>query len=263
MKFAHKKSLGQNFLIDQNVLSKIADVGKVGNEDLVIEVGPGSGALTNKILEKKPKDLILIEKDEQWSNFLSKNFKEKLKIINDDMMNISYEKFIGKNHIIFGNLPYNISTQILAKWIKLKNIDIFCKKFVLMFQKEVADRIIADINTKNYGRLSILSNWRMEIDKIFDIEPESFNPAPKVKSTLLVLVPKKKFFKFKNPKNLEYVTNIFFGQRRKMIKKPLKNLFRNYEEISKKLNLDLNLRPQNLDHITYYRICELYEASIQ
>ena len=95
------------------------------------------------------------------------------------------------------------------------------------------------------------------------IKKYSFDPAPKVKSTLLVLVPKKKFFKFKDPKNLEYVTNIFFGQRRKMIRKPLKNLFRNYEEISKKLNLDLNLRPQNLDHITYYRICELYEASIQ
>ena len=132
-----------------------------------------------------------------------------------------------------------------------------------MFQKEVADRIIAKTNTKNYGRLSILSNWRMKIDKIFDIEPESFKPEPRVKSTLLVLVPKNKIFNLKDPKNLEYVTNIFFSQRRKMIKKPLKILFKNYEEISKKLNLDLDLRPQNLDHITYYRICELYEASIQ
>jgi len=262
MKFTQKKSLGQNFLIDQNILSNIADIGKVGHEDLVIEVGPGSGALTNKILERKPKNLIVIEKDSQLSNFLLKKFKEKIKIINEDMMKISYENFKGKNHIIFGNLPYNISTQILAKWIKIKNIDIFCKKFVLMFQKEVADRIIAKTNTKNYGRLSILSNWRMKIDKIFDIEPESFNPAPKVRSTLLVLVPKNKFYNFKDPKNLEHVTNIFFSQRRKMIKKPLKILFKNYEEISKKLNLDLNLRPQNLDHITYYKICELYEASI-
>jgi 16S rRNA (adenine1518-N6/adenine1519-N6)-dimethyltransferase len=263
MKFTQKKSLGQNFLIDQNILNKIADTGEIGHEDLVIEVGPGSGALTNKILEKKPKNLIVIEKDIQLSNFLIKKFKEKIKIINEDMMKISYQNFKGKNHIIFGNLPYNISTQILAKWIKIKNLDIFCKKFVLMFQKEVADRIIAKTNTKNYGRLSILSNWRMKIDKIFDIEPESFNPPPKVRSTLLVLVPKNEFYNFKDPKNLEYITNIFFSQRRKMIKKPLKILFRNYEEISKKLDLDLDLRPQNLDCITYYKICELYESSIQ
>ena len=263
MKFTQKKSLGQNFLIDQNILNNIADVGKVGHEDLVIEVGPGSGALTNKILERKPKNLIVIEKDRQLSNFLLKKFKEKIKIINEDMMKFSYENFKGKNHIIFGNLPYNISTQILAKWIKIKNINIFCKKFVLMFQKEVADRIIAKTNTKNYGRLSILSNWRMKIDKIFDIEPESFNPVPKVRSTLLVLVPKNNFYNLKDPKNLEYITNIFFSQRRKMIKKPLKILFKNYEEISKKLNLDLDLRPQNLDSVTYYKICELYEASIQ
>ena len=263
MKFTQKKSLGQNFLIDQNILNNIADVGKVGHEDLVIEVGPGSGALTNKILERKPKNLIVIEKDKQLSNFLLKKFKEKIKIINEDMLNISYENFKGKNHIIFGNLPYNISTQILAKWIKIKNINIFCQKFVLMFQKEVADRIIAKTNTKNYGRLSILSNWRMKIEKIFDIEPESFNPMPKVRSTLLVLVPKNNFYNLKDPKNLEYITNIFFSQRRKMIKKPLKILFKNYEEVSKELNLDLDLRPQNLDSITYYKICELYEASIQ
>ena len=262
MKFTQKKSLGQNFLIDQNILNKIADTGKVGYEDLVIEVGPGSGALTSKILEKKPKNLVVIEKDRQLSNFLLKKFKEKIKIINEDMMKISYENFKGENYIVFGNLPYNISTQILTKWIKIKNIDIFCKKFVLMFQKEVADRIIAKTNTKNYGRLSILSNWRMKIDKIFDIEPESFYPAPKVRSTLLVFIPKNKFFKLKDPKNLEYVTNIFFSQRRKMIKQPIKALFKNHDEISKILNLDLDLRPQNLDQNTYYRICELYEASI-
>ena len=102
----------------------------------------------------------------------------------------------------------------------------------------------------------------MKIDKIIDIEPESFKPAPKVKSTLLVFIPKKKFYNLKDPKNLEHITNIFFSQRRKMIKKPLKFLFKNFEEISKKLNLDLNLRPQNLDNITYYKICEIYEASI-
>ena len=128
-----------------------------------------------------------------------------------------------------------------------------------MFQKEVADRIIADTNTKNYGRLSILSNWKMEIEKIIDIEPNSFKPSPKVKSTLLTMVPKKKFYKIKNVKNLEHITNVFFSQRWKMIKKPLKLLFSNHEYIANKLSLDLNLRPQNLDNLTYYKICEIYE----
>ena len=131
-----------------------------------------------------------------------------------------------------------------------------------MFQKEVADRIIAKTNTKNYGRLSILSNWKMKIEKIIDIEPESFNPSPKVKSTLLTFEPKKNFFKLNDPKNLEHVTNIFFSQRRKMVRKPMKFLFKNFEIISNELSLDLNLRPQNLDFLTYYKISKIYEDSI-
>ena len=131
-----------------------------------------------------------------------------------------------------------------------------------MFQKEVADRIIAETNTKNYGRLSILSNWKMKINKIIDIEPGSFKPVPKVKSTLLVFTPKKNYYNLKDTKNLEHVTNIFFSQRRKMIKKPLKFLFKNYEEISNKLNLDLTLRPQNLNNLTYYKICKIYETLV-
>ena len=131
-----------------------------------------------------------------------------------------------------------------------------------MFQKEVADRIIAEKNTRNYGRLSILSNWKMKIEKVFDIDPNSFKPKPKIQSTLLTFVPKKNFYKLKNPKNLEHVTNIFFNQKRKMIKKPLKLLFKNYEDIAKTLSLDLSLRPQNLNNMIYYKICELYETSI-
>ena len=132
-----------------------------------------------------------------------------------------------------------------------------------MFQKEVADRIIAETNTKHFGRLSILSNWKMEVKKIIDIEPGSFKPSPKVKSTLLIFVPKKNFYEFNDPKNLEHITNVFFTQRRKMIKKPLKLLFKNYEDVSKKLNLDLKLRPQNSDNVTYYEICKLYESLVK
>ena len=144
----------------------------------------------------------------------------------------------------------------------MTDLDLFCKKLVLMFQKEVADRIIAQNNTKNYGRLSIISNWKMNVEKIIDIEPYSFKPAPKVKSTLLVFTPKKKFFELKDVKNLEHITNIFFTQRRKMIKKPLKFLFKNFEDIARTLGLDLNLRPQNLDNVKYYEICKIYESLI-
>ena len=260
MNFIAKRSLGQNFLRDQKIINLIAEIGNVNSRDIVLEVGPGTGNLTEKILEKEPKDFILIEKDQRLVNYLIKKFGDKIKIFNEDMLKFSYENYYKKNLIIFGNLPYNISTQILAKWVKIKELDKFCKKLVLMFQKEVADRIIAKNNTKNYGRLSILTNWKMDIEKIIDIEPDSFKPAPKVKSTLLVFTPKKKFFELKDPKNLEHVTNIFFSQRRKMIKKPLKFLFRDFQNIAEILSLNLNLRPQNLNDVTYYKISKLYET---
>jgi len=130
---------------------------------------------------------------------------------------------------------------------------------VLMFQKEVADRIIAKSNTSSYGRLSILSNWKLDIKKIFDIKPESFSPKPKIDSTLLLFTPKNKFFKINDSKNLEKVTRIFFNQRRKMIKKPFNQLFNGDQKILNELKIDLNLRPQNLDFNTYYHITSLYE----
>ena len=132
-----------------------------------------------------------------------------------------------------------------------------------MFQKEVADRILAEFNNKKYGRISIISSWKMEIEKIIDIDPNSFFPRPKIKSTLLVFKPKNKFYKIKNPKNLEHITNIFFNQRRKMIKKPFKFLFKNYKKVASELSLDLNLRPQNLTNLTYYKICSYYEKLLK
>ena len=128
-----------------------------------------------------------------------------------------------------------------------------------MFQKEVADRIIAKFNTKNYGRLSIISNWILEIEKICDVKPTSFSPVPRVDSSVLFFKPKKKFFKFNNPKNLEKITRIFFMHRRKMLKKPYNQLFDGNIEIASKLKIDLNLRPQNLDFETYFKIVNEYE----
>ena len=131
-----------------------------------------------------------------------------------------------------------------------------------MFQKEVAERIIAETNNKNYGRLSVLSSWKLKIKKVIDVSPNSFYPIPKVKSTVLLIEPKNKYFNIKNPKNIEHITNIFFNQRRKMIKKPLNLLFKNVNEISKKLNINICDRPQNLTPLKYFELCREYEKLI-
>ena len=259
MNVVAKKSLGQNFLIDEKILNLIVGLGNINSNDIVLEVGPGTGNLTEKILKKGPKKIIVVEKDANLSMNLKKKFNKDIIVINDDILNYNQSYLYKKKIIIFGNLPYNISTQILISWIKINNLNNFCKKFILMFQKEVADRILAEFNNKEYGRISIISSWKMEIEKIIDIDPNSFFPRPKIKSTLLVFKPKNKFYKIKNPKNLEHITNIFFNQRRKMIKKPMQFLFKNYEEVAKELSLDLTLRPQNLSNLTYYKICSYYE----
>ena len=259
MKLTAKKSLGQNFLIDENILYKIVDIGKISNNDTVLEIGPGTGNLTEKIIKKNPKKFFVVEKDKNLSNLLEEKFGNKINIINNDILKC-YNDFLFDTPIkVFGNLPYNISTKILISMIKIKNLENFFKQFIFIFQKEVADRIIANENTKNYGRISILTSWRMETKKILDIAPSSFKPKPKVNSTLICLFPKSKFDNSINVKHLEHITNIFFNQRRKMIKKPMKLLFNDFEYIANKLELDLNVRPQNISKNKYLEICNFYK----
>ena len=254
-----KKSLGQNFLIDQNIIDKIIDIVEIKDKS-VLEIGPGTGNLTKNILKKKPKRLLVVEKDNDLVKFLSKNFDNQIKIINDDILKIDENNLDTNILTVFGNLPYNISTEILCKWIlNIKDKHFWFDQLVLMFQKEVADRIIAKFNTKNYGRLSILSNWKLEIEKICDIKPSSFYPKPKIDSSVLLLKQKLNFFPLNDPKNLEKLTRIFFMHRRKMLKKPYNLLFNGNPEIANKLDIDLSLRPQNLDFETYYKLLKEYE----
>ena len=252
-----KKSLGQNFLIDREILEKIVNTTVVRNKN-ILEVGPGTGNLTSFILKKHPKKMFVIEKDDDLAKNLNETFKDQLTIINDDILNIDEKLLFTEKVTVFGNLPYNVSTEILSKWIISLEDDPWFSCLVLMFQKEVADRIIAKSNTSAYGRLSILSNWKLNIEKICDIKPKSFSPKPKIDSSLLLFTPKNNFFKIK-PKNLEKVTRIFFNQRRKMIKKPFNQLFNGDQKILDKLKINLNLRPQNLDFNTYYHLTSLYE----
>ena len=252
-----KKSLGQNFLVDKNIITKIINVIDIRNKN-VLEIGPGTGNLTLEILQKSPKKVILIEKDNILADGLIKRFGDNVKVINKDILKINENVLCNQSLVVFGNLPYNISTEILSKWILSLDTDkVWFSCLVLMFQKEVADRIISKFNTKDYGRLSILANWRLKIKKIFDVKPTSFQPKPKVESTVLFFEPKKNFFKLKNPRNLEKITRIFFMHRRKMIKKPFSILFK--ENIAYEMGIDLNLRPQNLDFNTYYELTKKYE----
>ena len=156
-------------------------------------------------------------------------------------------------------MPYNISTEILTQWIVNLGNNFWFDNLVLMFQKEVADRIIASYNTSDYGRLSILSNWKLIVNKITDIKPISFSPRPKIDSSLLIFTPRKDFFTLKDPKNLEMITRVFFSQRRKMIRKPFNQIFNNAKVLSEKYNIDLNLRPQNLKPEIYFKLVKEYE----
>ncbi len=257
--FKTKKSLGQNFLTDQNILKKIVELTKIKNHS-ILEVGPGTGNLTSHILKNNPKKIFVIEKDENLASFLSGQFKDKIIIINKDILKVNEKKIEKEKLIVFGNLPYNISTEILCKWIlNLDNNHFWFYCLILMFQKEVADRIISNFNSPKYGRLSILANWKLNIEKICDIKSNSFYPKPKVDSSLLIFKPKKNFYEIKNPKNLEKITRVFFNQRRKMLKKPYNQIFNGNLEIIKKLKINLNLRPQNLNFDTYYKLTKEYE----
>ena len=254
-----KKSLGQNFLIDKNIITKISEIIKIENKS-ILEVGPGTGNLTISLLKKNPKKFFVIEKDNSLASLLNKQFGNKINIINDDILNLNENLLCDEPLLVFGNLPYNISTEILCKWIlNFNDENLWFSNLVLMFQEEVADRILSQYNSSNYGRLSILANWKLNIKKIMDIKPNSFSPKPKINSSLLFFSPKKNFLKLKNPDNLEKITRIFFNHRRKMIKKPFNQLFPKKNDILNKLNISLNLRPQNLNFETYYKIAKEYE----
>ena len=248
-----KKSLGQNFLIDKNIINKIISLKNIKNKN-ILEIGPGRGALTEKILEKKPKSLLLIEKDYKLYEILKKKYKNnnRVTLFNSDILKIDLEKIINIKSIVFGNLPYNISSQILVKLIKFKHWPPKFTDLILMFQKEVAEKIIG----KSFGRLTVITNYRLKLSNKFNVSPNCFYPKPKITSSVLHLSPIRiEIKKIKNLDNLEMITNIFFSNKRKMIKKNYKKL------LGKKSiqNLNLNLRPSDLKSENYYKITKLYE----
>jgi 16S rRNA (adenine1518-N6/adenine1519-N6)-dimethyltransferase len=256
-----KKSLGQNFLIDNNIIDKIIKLSEIKNNNIV-EIGPGTGNLTEKILDQNPKNLILIEKDHNLIDYLKIKFKNlnNIKIFNEDILKFNLEKEIKINSIIIGNLPYNISSQILAKLIKFNKWPPRYKKLILMFQKEVAEKIIAKHKSSSFGRIAILTRARLKLTNSFDISKNSFYPVPKVKSTILAFKPiVNRDFTVQDVSNLEKITHIFFSKKRKMINKAFNILFKKPKLVAKKIDIDLSLRPNQISEKQYYKITECFE----
>ena len=243
MKFA-KKSLGQNFLTDLNIIKKIINLTETYNKD-IIEIGSGKGALTDQILKNKPKSLTLIEKDYKLSNELKlkyENYKN-IKIYNEDILKFNLEEKLKNKTIIFGNLPYNISSQILVKIIKFKKWPPKFTSLIFMFQKEMADRIDGKYNTPKYGRLSILTNYRLKIANKFNVSPNCFFPCPKINSTVICFEPKNLLFnKIKNINN------------------SILKIFKSKEKVNLIENLNLNSRPSEIKPEKYYEITKIFES---
>ena len=251
-----KKSLGQNFITDNNFLLKMDDHIDSSKNNIIIEIGPGKGALTEYLSKKNFKKLFLIEKDINLAKKLKLKYK-KLKnifIINDDALSFDYTSFknIKETVIIYGNLPFNISTKLLTKWISDNEWPSFFNKMVLMFQKEVADRIIASHNNKKYGRLSVLVQSRCNVKKILDAPASIFSPKPKVDGAVIQLKPIDKYSKI-NFNNLEKLLEESFSSRRKKIK----NTLRKHKQSLAKLDIDENLRPENLSVSNYCDLVKL------
>ena len=261
--FKHKKKLGQNFLTNKEIIKKIANIANVNKNTNIIEIGPGSGNLTEELIKKNPKEIYAIEFDKDLTNYLEKikNNCNNFNYAISDALTFDEKNIFKKNSIIFGNLPYNISLKLLIKWIYSDPWPPFYNQMILMFQKEVADRIIAKSNTKKYGRISILSDTRLNVQFHFNISKKEFSPEPKVDSSVLSFTPKTNSnFKLEDLNILSDLTKIIFNTKRKMISKTLKKLF-NEKEL-KIINFDniKNLRPENLDFNFYYKLVDLIKS---
>jgi 16S rRNA (adenine1518-N6/adenine1519-N6)-dimethyltransferase len=223
-----KKSLGQNFLLDLNLTSKVARAAGRLEGKTVIEIGPGPGGLTRALLMEGAAKVLAVERDDRCLAALAEvatHYPGRLELIADDAMKVDLARLVapGTHAKIIANLPYNIGTELLVSWLTMPNWPPFFESLTLMFQKEVAQRIVAAPDSNHYGRLSVLCGWRTEAEMMFDIPPSAFTPPPKVTSTVVHLVPRA------NPlpvelAALERVSKTAFGQRRKMLRQSLKSI---------------------------------------
>ena len=258
-----KKALGQNFLLDRNITDKIIrlSLDKQNKKDFsgeyVFEVGPGPGGLTRAVLEANPQKLTVVEMDERCieiMNDLKKIVGERLEIINGDAMKINFAEKGSAPRNIVSNLPYNISVPLLTGW--LKQIENF-SSLTLMFQKEVADRICAPTNCKDYGRISVLSQLQCRIERLFELNPNCFVPAPKIWSTVLLFQPLHSNISKEEITKIEKITALAFGQRRKMVRQSLKSL-PGIKEKLQRLQIPETFRAEQLTPVQYLLLAKLF-----
>ena len=228
-----KKSLGQNFLLDLNLTSKIARYAGNLKQSDVLEIGPGPGGLTRSLLNEGARQVVSIEKDKRCIAALEEIqslFPGRLKLLQGDALSMNVTQYFTDPIKIIANLPYNIGTELLVRWLNSKNWPSFWQSMTLMFQKEVANRIVARPGSKAYGRLSVMSQWRCNTKIAFNIPATAFTPPPKVESAVV------HFEALNEPKfpaevdKLEFVVSKAFNQRRKMLRGALKGHFKNVEE---------------------------------
>ncbi len=244
-KFSAKKSLGQNYLKDPNIIRKIIASAFIQPEDTVLEVGPGPGALTHGLINSPAHQIMAIEKDGQfiphWQSIMMNS--KKFQIHHGDGLKIKLESLSKSPLKIVANLPYNVGTQLIINWLEELPL---VKSMTLMLQKEVVSRIVSPPGSKDYGRLSILIQWLCTTEKLFDVPPTAFKPEPKVTSSIIRIVPRPTPLWPATKSVLEKVTALAFQQRRKMIKKSLQGLFPETEKVLERLGIDPTARPEIL-----------------
>jgi len=255
------KKLGQNFIFDKNILNKITRLIDPTSCDLVIEIGPGLGGLSEALVNNGVNKLLLIEKDKQFSyllNELKSKYPNQIDISFEDAINFNFDLANYKNINIISNLPYNAATKILTSLLSFHYSTHKFNDMVLMFQKEVAQRITANYGNKDYGRLSIISQFLYQCNIEFDLNPAIFFPRPNVDSSIVSFKSLKKK-SGPNIKTLEQVTRAAFSQRRKKIKTSLRDLI-NEIDLIQKLGIDSNLRAEQLSVSQYLKISEYLDA---
>jgi 16S rRNA (adenine1518-N6/adenine1519-N6)-dimethyltransferase len=246
---AAKRSLGQNFLFDLNLTRRIARAAAPFKDCTIVEIGPGPGGLTRALLAEGAEKVIAIERDTRAMAALaeiSAAYPDKLHVINDDALQVDFAKLVSGPAKIVANLPYNIATPLLIGWLSVDPWPPWFSSLTLMFQKEVAQRIVAKPGTEHYGRLSVISQWRCTATKLFDVNRSAFTPPPKITSSIVHLVPRAVCEPVCSLAALERVTAAGFGQRRKMLRQSLKAVFEKPEEVLEPLGIAPTARAEEL-----------------